>query len=62
MVWPLVPDPLIVDTRDGLAWLGITPFTMLGVKPAFTPPLPSLSASHELNVKTYVHLDGVPRV
>jgi uncharacterized protein YqjF (DUF2071 family) len=41
MVWPLVPDPLIVDTRDGLAWLGITPFTMLGVRPAFTPPLPS---------------------
>jgi len=59
---PLIPDPLIVDTHGGLAWIGITPFTMWGVRPAFTPPLPTLSESHELNVRTYVHLDGVPGV
>jgi hypothetical protein len=35
---------------------------MWGVRPAFTPPLPYLSESHELNVRTYVHLDGVPGV
>jgi uncharacterized protein len=33
---------------------------MWGIRPAFTPPLPLLSESHELNVRTYVHLDGVP--
>jgi uncharacterized protein YqjF (DUF2071 family) len=57
---PLVPDPLVVDAYGDLAWVGITPFTMWGVRPAFTPPLPYLSESHELNVRTYVHLDGVP--
>ena len=62
MLRPLIPDPLAIDTYDGLAWIGITPFTMWGVRPAFTPPLPSLSEFHELNVRTYVHLDGVPGV
>jgi len=59
---PLIPEPLVVDTHDGLAWVGVTPFTMWGVRPAFAPPLPLSSESHELNVRTYVHLDGVPGV
>ena len=59
---PSVPDRLAIDTFDGSAWIGITPFTMWGVRPVFTPPLPILSRSHELNVRTYVHLDGVPGV
>jgi hypothetical protein len=59
---PLIPDPLVVDTHDGLAWVGITPFTMWGIRPAFAPALPLLSESHELNVRTYVYLDGVPGV
>jgi len=59
---PLIPEPLSVDTYDGHAWVGITSFTMWGVRAAFTPPLPCLSESHELNVRTYVHLDGVPGV
>ena len=59
---PLVPEPLSIDTHGGLAWVGITPFTMWGVRPAFAPPIPFLSKSHELNVRTYVHLDGVPGV
>jgi uncharacterized protein YqjF (DUF2071 family) len=59
---PLIPEPLVVDTHDGLAWVGITPFTMWGVRAALAPPLPYLSESHELNVRTYVHLDGVPGV
>jgi uncharacterized protein len=59
---PLIPDSLAIDTHDGLAWVGITPFTMWGVRLAFAPPLPLLSESHELNVRTYVHLDGVPGV
>ncbi len=59
---PLIPEPLGIDTHDGLAWVGITPFTMWGVRPAFAPALPFLSESHELNVRTYVYLDGVPGV
>jgi uncharacterized protein YqjF (DUF2071 family) len=59
---PLIPEPLAIDTFDGVAWVGITPFTMWGVRPAFLPPVPFLSKSHELNVRTYVHLDGVPGI
>ncbi len=59
---PWIPHRLAIDTFDGSAWIGITPFTMWGVRPAFAPPLPVLSRSHELNVRTYVHLDGVPGV
>jgi uncharacterized protein len=35
---------------------------MWRIRPAFLPLLPVLSASHEFNVRTYVHLDGVPGV
>jgi len=59
---PLIPKPLVLDTFDGTAWIGITPFTMWDVRPVFLPSLPFLSESHELNVRTYVHLDGVPGI
>ena len=59
---PLIPDRLEIDTYDGTAWIGITPFTMWDVRPAMLPALPYLSTSHEINVRTYVHLDGVPGV
>lgn len=59
---PLIPRRLIIDTFDGTAWIGIVPFTMWGVRPSFLPPMPWLSRLHELNVRTYVHLDGVPGV
>ncbi len=57
---PWIPDRLAIDTFDNSAWIGLTPFTMWGVRPAFAPPLPIVSRSHELNVRAYVHLDGVP--
>jgi uncharacterized protein YqjF (DUF2071 family) len=62
LIRPLIPARLSVDTFDGSAWIGVVPFTMWGVRPVLTPPVPGLSAFHELNVRTYVHLDGVPGV
>ena len=59
---PLVPARLAIDTFDGQAWVGVVPFTMWGIRPTFAPPAPGLSRMHELNVRTYVHLDGVPGV
>ena len=59
---PLIPERLTIDTFDGSAWIGITPFTLWDVRLSFTPPIPWLSDFHELNVRTYVHLDGVPGV
>ena len=59
---PLIPERLTIDTFDGRAWIGVVPFTMWGVRPTFIPPLPGFSEFHELNVRTYVHLDGQPGV
>lgn len=61
-VRPHVPEGLEIDTWDGGAWVGMTPFTMRGIRPTFLPAVPLLSQTHELNVRTYVHRDGVPGV
>ncbi len=55
---PLVPDALEIDTFEGRAFVGLVPFTMRGVRPAWAPPLPWLSRFHEVNVRTYVHRKG----
>ena len=57
-----IPARLEVDTFEGRAFVGVTPFTLWGVRPVFAPPVPFLSEFHEINVRTYVHLDGVPGV
>jgi uncharacterized protein YqjF (DUF2071 family) len=59
---PLLAPRLSLDTFEGQAWVSVTPFTMWGIRPVLFPPLPVVSQSHELNVRTYVHLDGVPGV
>jgi uncharacterized protein YqjF (DUF2071 family) len=57
-----IPRRLEIDTFEGKAYLGLTPFKLWGVRPVFTPPLPLVSGFLEINVRTYVHLDGVPGV
>jgi uncharacterized protein len=59
---PLVPPALPLDTFEGQAWVGVVPFTMSDVSARFVPPLPWLSAFPEVNVRTYVTLDGRPGV
>jgi len=54
----LVPPQLTIDTFEGKAYVGLVPFTLTGVRPVMLPPLPWVSAFHEINVRTYVHLDG----
>jgi uncharacterized protein YqjF (DUF2071 family) len=54
----LVPDPLGVDEFDGSAWLGITPFVISGFRLRGTLPVPRLSTFPEINVRTYVTLNG----
>lgn len=68
--WPLDPDLIArtlpagveVDTRAGRAWLGAVPFRMTGVSPRLLPDVPGVSAFPELNLRTYVTVDGVPGV
>jgi uncharacterized protein len=59
---PLVPPMLTVDAFEGQAWVGVVPFSMWGVRPYLAPPFPGLSSFLELNVRTYVHYEGVPGV
>ena len=56
----LVPDPLSIDPSTQL--LARRHALTSGTAPHFAPPVPGLSSLHELNVRTYVHLDGVPGV
>jgi hypothetical protein len=57
----LVPPTLAIDTFDGEAWLGIIPFHMT-VRLRGLPAVPGLSAFPELNVRTYVTVEGKPGV
>jgi len=61
---PLIPAGLTIDTFDGSAWIGIVPFTMWDIRafPPYVPPVPGLSAMHELNVRTYVTYENFPGV
>ncbi|HEY2091843.1 MAG TPA: DUF2071 domain-containing protein [Thermoanaerobaculia bacterium] len=54
----LLPSGLDLDTFEGKAYVGLIPFTITGVRPVMTPPLPWISSFHEVNVRTYVHRDG----
>jgi uncharacterized protein YqjF (DUF2071 family) len=58
----LLPPPLEAQRRDGSAWLGITPFAVAALRLRGTAPLPWLSWFPELNVRTYVEVDGKPGI
>lgn len=53
-----VPPGLEVDTFEGDAWLGVTPFRVSGLRLRGLPPLPRLSSFLELNCRTYVTYGG----
>jgi uncharacterized protein len=58
----LVPEPLEIDVYENDAFVSITPLTIWDLRPVLVPAVPYLSQLHELNVRTYVHYDGVPGV
>jgi len=58
----VVPPQLPIDTYDGTAWLGITPFCVRGLRLRGTVPAPGLSTFPELNVRTYVSVEGKPGI
>ena len=57
-----MPSQLPVDTFDGSAWLGVTPFVVRDLRLRGTPPVPGPSYFTELNVRTYVTLEGKPGI
>jgi uncharacterized protein len=58
----LIPPHLVIDTYDGDAWIGITPFVVTGFRLRGTPPIPLLSQFYEANVRTYVTFGDRPGV
>jgi uncharacterized protein YqjF (DUF2071 family) len=59
---PAVPRQLELDTLDGRAWLGITPFEVRNLRLRPTLPVPRLSSFPEINVRTYVTVDDKPGI
>ena len=59
---PLIPAYLDIDFFEGQAWLSITPFRVNHIRFLSLPEVPGLDSFIELNVRTYVHHNGVPGV
>ena len=59
---PHIPAGLALDTFEGDAWIGLTPFEVTGFRLRATPPLPRLSTFLEMNVRTYVTAEEKPGI
>jgi uncharacterized protein len=58
----LIPTGLTLDTFEGNAYLGVTPFAIRGLRIRGALPLPVVSSFLELNVRTYVTSSGRPGI
>ena len=59
---PAVPAHIPLDTFDGKAWIGITPFEISGLRVRGSFPFPVASRFPETNVRTYTTIDGRPGI
>lgn len=59
---PHLPERVEVQEFDGTAWLAVVPFVLSKLALRFLPPVPGLNTFPELNLRTYVEVDGVPGV
>jgi uncharacterized protein YqjF (DUF2071 family) len=58
----LVPRELALDTFNGQCWVAVAPFHMSDIRVHGMPAIPGLSRTPELNVRTYVTVEGKPGV
>jgi uncharacterized protein len=58
----IVPAELPLDTFDARAWVGVVPFKLANLRARGLPAVPGASTFLELNVRTYVVVDGKPGV
>jgi uncharacterized protein len=49
-----LPNDLKIDTFNGAAWVSLTPFSVVNLRPPAAPVMPWLSSFPETNVRTYV--------
>lgn len=57
-----LPDGLVIDTFQQTAWVGLTPFHLMGLRPPFLPAIPGLSDFPEMNLRTYVRGPAGPGI
>jgi len=57
----LLPPGLPLDTQDGEAWVGLVTFRLGNLRLRGLPPLPRITFE-QLDVRTYVTLDGRPGI
>jgi uncharacterized protein YqjF (DUF2071 family) len=57
-----LPDGLAIDAFKQTAWVGLTPFHLMGLRPAFLPAIPGLSDFPEMNLRTYVRGPAGPGI
>ena len=57
-VRPHVPSELPLDEFEGRAWIAVTPFRLTGLRARWTVRHPFALDFPELNVRTYVMVDG----
>jgi uncharacterized protein YqjF (DUF2071 family) len=58
----VLPPQLPLDLWGERGWLGVTPFRVRGLRLLGSPPVPPMSSFPELNVRTYVTIDGKPGI
>lgn len=58
----VVPAVIPLDTFDGQAWLGVTPFRVGVIRPRGLPHIPRVSEFNEINVRTYTTIEGKPGI
>lgn len=58
----VMPPQLRPQTYEGSAWIGVTPFVIRGLRLRGSPPPPLISSFPEINVRTYVSVDGRPGI
>jgi uncharacterized protein YqjF (DUF2071 family) len=57
-----LPVGLAIDTFQQRAWVGLTPFHLMGLRPPFLPALSCLSDFPEMNLRTYVRGSSGPGI
>jgi uncharacterized protein len=53
-----LPPGFEVDTHEGVAYVGIVLIDVHGVRPRFLPAMPVVSHFCQMNVRTYVSVEG----
>ena len=58
----IVPEGLNVQVYKGNAWVSLVVFRLTNVRARYLPPIPAISDTNEVNIRTYVTCKGKPGV